>query len=85
MKNLLFGGVLRAVTHVDGSFEFATLFQDDLGSDQLAADASGFTQEDLFFSPKEPVYKTINLNHPGQEIGLDPAFLPHCEIVPGQG
>ena len=69
---------------LDVAAELAPFVHADPDRGEVTADHTGGTQKDDFFSLKVAFDVTLDPNHPGQDIALDPTGAAHRDGVPGK-
>ena len=74
-RRMVFGSDL------DATSELAPFVHADPDRGEVTADHTGGTQRDHFFSLKVAFDMTIDPNHPGQDIALDPTVAAHRDGV----
>ena len=69
---------------LDAATELAPFFHADPDRGEVAVDHTGGPQKDDFFSLKVAFDMTLDPNHPGPDIALDPTVAAHRDGVPGK-
>ena len=73
---------------IDGDLDVASELEPFVHADpdrgEVTVDHSGGPQKDDFFSLKVAFDMTLDSNHPGHDIALDPTVAPHRDGVPGK-
>ena len=69
---------------LDATSELAPFVHADPDRGEVTVDHSGGSQRNHFFSLKVAFDMTLDPNHPGQDIALDPTVPAHRDGVPGK-